>query len=83
MSAVPGFFDLVAPALPLTPVLHGVLAVLTGGSGLTGAVGLTLLWLLLGVTASLGAILRRRTVSPRLFSPRNPPLAPTAPHPSS
>ncbi|HYP03959.1 MAG TPA: hypothetical protein VER57_05345, partial [Cyanobium sp.] len=63
LSAVPAVFDLVNPLLPLTPVLNGVRAITSGGSGITGAVAMTVLWLLLGVTASIGAILRRRTVS--------------------
>lgn len=68
LSAVPPVFDVIAPMLPLTPVLHGVRAIVTEGGGITEAVAMTILWLLIGVTASIGAIVRRRTVSPEQYA---------------
>lgn len=68
VSALPAFFDAVTPFLPLTPVLNGVRAIITDGTGLAGAIGLTLLWLLIGLSASIGAVLRRRTASPDHFA---------------
>lgn len=56
------------PILPLTPVLHGIRAIITDGSGVTGAVAMTVLWLIVGLAASIGAVLRRRTVSPQRFA---------------
>lgn len=64
VSALPAFFDVVTPFLPLTPVLNGVRSIITDGTGIAPAVGMTLLWLLIGLSASIGAVLRRRTASP-------------------
>lgn len=68
LSALPAFFDAVLPAMPLTPVLHGIRAIITDGSGVTGAVAMTVLWLIVGLAASVGAVLRRRTVSPQSYA---------------
>lgn len=68
LSALPVFFDIVTPLLPLTPVLHGIRAIITDGSGVTAAVGTTLMWLLIGAAASIGAVLRRRTISPEGYA---------------
>lgn len=63
-SAVPALFDAVEPFLPLTPALTGLRAVITGGPGTSGAVGLLLAWLVVGVAAGVLAVARRRVVSP-------------------
>lgn len=76
LSALPAFFDVALPMLPLTPVLHGIRAIITDGSGVTGAVAMTVLWLIVGLAASIGAVLRRRTVSPQRFARLVPRSAP-------
>ncbi|MDO5681577.1 MAG: YhgE/Pip domain-containing protein [Propionibacteriaceae bacterium] len=68
LSALPLFFDVVTPLLPLTPVLNGIRAIITDGTGLTGAIGMTVLWLLIGLAGSVGAVLRKRTASPEGFA---------------
>ncbi|WP_432559451.1 YhgE/Pip family protein [Granulicoccus sp. GXG6511] len=75
LSALPALFDVVIPALPLTPVLNGVRAIITDGTGVTGAVGMTLLWLLIGLAASVGAVVRKRTASPERFARELPVVA--------
>jgi YhgE/Pip-like protein len=59
-SAVPGFFDALAPYLPLTPALQGLRTVVGEGDGAASAAGLLLGWLLLAVSASVLAVTRRR-----------------------
>lgn len=68
ISAVPAYFDAVTPLLPLTPVLNGVRAIITDGTGVTGAVGMSLLWLVAALVASLAAVMRERSVSPERFA---------------
>ncbi|HHV22226.1 MAG TPA: YhgE/Pip domain-containing protein [Propionibacterium sp.] len=68
LSALPMFFDVITPVLPLTPVLNGVRAIITDGTGTTGAIGTTVAWLLIGIAASLGAVVRKRTASPERFA---------------
>ena len=59
-SAVPAFFDTVTPFLPLTPVLQGIRTIMTDGTGLADAVGMTMLWLVIGLAASALAVARSR-----------------------
>lgn len=61
-SALPGFFDVVRPFLPMTPALDGLRAIVTGGSGTGHAVGVLLAWLVVGAAASVIAVVRRRMV---------------------
>ncbi|GAB3711312.1 YhgE/Pip domain-containing protein [Mariniluteicoccus flavus] len=68
ISAVPWFFDAITPILPLTPVLNGVRAIITDAPGVTGAVGMSLLWLVVALVASVGAVMRERTMSPEKFA---------------
>ncbi|WP_035757034.1 YhgE/Pip domain-containing protein [Granulicoccus phenolivorans] len=63
LSAVPAVFDVLTALSPLTPVLHGVRAIVTDSTGVTGFVLGTLGWLILGLAASVLAVLRRRTVN--------------------
>lgn len=64
ISAVPTFLSSLAPLSPLTPLLNALKIVVTDGSGLTGAIGMTIGWLLLGLGASVAAVLRHRQASP-------------------
>ena len=59
-SAVPEVFDTVTPLLPLTPALQGFRAITSDGSGAVGAAGLLAVWLLIGVSAGVLAVARRR-----------------------
>ena len=59
-SAVPELLDVVTPFLPLTPALEGARAIVSDGTGLLGSVGLLLAWLVIGVTAAVLAVARRR-----------------------
>ena len=59
-SAAPAFFDTVTPLLPLTPALQGFRAITSDGSGAAGAAGLLAVWLLIGVSAGVLAVARRR-----------------------
>lgn len=63
LSAVPAIFDVLTAASPLTPVLHGVRAIVTDSSGVTEFVLGTVGWLVLGLVASVLAVLRARTVN--------------------
>ena len=64
VSAVPEFFDAVRPFLPLTPLVDGIRALVTGGAGLGGAVGLLALWLLLALVAGVVGVAKDRVLSP-------------------
>ena len=59
-SAVPELFDAITPFLPLTPALQGFRAIASDGSGAAGAAGLLVAWLLIGVSAAVLAVARRR-----------------------
>ena len=59
-SAVPELLDVVTPFLPLTPALEGARAIVSDGTGVLGSVGLLLVWLVIGVTAAVLAVARRR-----------------------
>ena len=63
-AAVPALFDAIRPALPLTPALDGMRAIVTDGPGVGAAVGALLAWLLVGVAASITAVARRRMLQP-------------------
>ena len=63
-SAVPASFDALRPFLPLTPALDGFRAVATGSAESSGAIGLLVAWLLLGLVAGVLAVSRRRVVAP-------------------
>jgi putative membrane protein len=64
IGAVPQFFDLLAPILPLTPSMNGFAAIAAGTSGLGAAYGGLLAWAIIGVVMSLLAIVRARTTKP-------------------
>jgi putative membrane protein len=64
IGAVPQFFDLLAPILPLTPSMNGFAAIAAGTSGLGAAYGGLLAWAVIGVVMSLLAIVRARTTKP-------------------
>lgn len=64
IGAVPGFFDFVAPILPLTPAMNGFAAIAAGTTGVGAAYGGLLAWAIIGVVMSLLAIVRARTTKP-------------------
>ena len=64
IGAVPEFFQFVAPLLPLTPAMNGFSAIAAGTSGLAAAYGGLLAWAVIGLVASLLAIVRARTTKP-------------------
>ncbi|MDN5807182.1 MAG: YhgE/Pip domain-containing protein [Brevibacterium sp.] len=64
IGAVPGFFDFVAPILPLTPAMNGFAAIAAGTTGVGAAYGGLLAWAIIGVVMSLLAIARARTTKP-------------------
>nr|WP_280712908.1 ABC transporter permease [Brevibacterium marinum] len=64
IGAVPGFFDFVAPILPLTPAMNGFSAIAAGTSGVGAAYGGLLAWAIIGVVMSLLAIVRARSTKP-------------------
>jgi putative membrane protein len=59
-SATPALLDLVTPFLPVTPALEGSRAIVSDGTGVLGTVGLLLAWLVVGATAAVLAVARRR-----------------------
>ncbi|WP_231443121.1 YhgE/Pip domain-containing protein [Brevibacterium zhoupengii] len=64
IGAVPGFFDFLAPILPLTPAMNGFAAITAGTTGVAAAYGGLLAWAIIGVVMSLLAIVRARTTKP-------------------
>lgn len=64
MSAIPRFFETLAGFSPLTPILTALKVVLTDGAGLTGAVGMSIGWLMVGTAASVAAVMRARQATP-------------------
>lgn len=64
MSATPTFFHSLAPFSPLKPILDALKIVISGGSGLTGAVGMALAWLIVGSAASIASVVRHRQATP-------------------
>ncbi|SMX98061.1 putative membrane protein [Brevibacterium sp. 239c] len=64
IGAVPGFFDFLAPILPLTPAMNGFAAITAGTTGVGAAYGGLLAWAIIGVVMSLLAIVRARTTKP-------------------
>ena len=64
IGAVPGFFDFVAPILPLTPAMNGFAAIAAGTTGQAAAYGGLLAWAVIGIVMSLLAIVRARTTKP-------------------
>jgi putative membrane protein len=64
LSAVPAFFTAVRPLLPLTPAMDGIKAIAGDGSGAGGAFAGLLAWLVLGLLASVLAVVRHRQVRP-------------------
>ncbi|TSI19678.1 YhgE/Pip family protein [Brevibacterium aurantiacum] len=64
IGAVPGFFDFIAPILPLTPAMNGFAAITAGTTGVGAAYGGLLAWAIIGVVMSLLAIVRARTTKP-------------------
>lgn len=67
-SAVPAVLDDIRVFLPLNPALEGLRAIVTDGTGTSGAVGLLLAWTVVGAVASVLAVARHRVVRP-LVSP--------------
>ena len=61
-AAVPAAFEALGPFLPLTPALHGFRAIITDGPGAAGSAGLLVAWLLLGLSAGVLAVARRRSL---------------------
>jgi putative membrane protein len=61
-AAVPAAFEALGPFLPLTPALHGFRAMITDGPGAAGSAGLLVAWLLLGLSAGVLAVARRRSL---------------------
>ena len=59
-SATPALLDVVTPFLPVTPALEGARAIVSDGTGVLGAVGLLLAWLVVGAAAAVLAVARRR-----------------------
>ncbi|MGJ7559653.1 YhgE/Pip family protein [Brevibacterium casei] len=64
IGAVPEFFTFIAPLLPLTPAMNGFAAIAAGTPGLAAAYGGLLAWAVIGLVASLLAIVRARTTKP-------------------
>lgn len=62
MSGVPGPLGTAAGFMPPTPGIDGVLAIATATPGAAGAWGQLLLWLLLGVGASIVAVAKSRSL---------------------
>ncbi|MGO1398323.1 MAG: YhgE/Pip family protein [Brevibacterium yomogidense] len=60
VGAVPGWFDAVAPFLPLTPAMNGVAALAAGAPGVGAAYGGLLGWLVLGLLGAFIAVVRGR-----------------------
>lgn len=60
MGAVPGWFDALAPLLPLTPAMNGVAALAAGAPGVGAAVGGLLGWFVLGLIGAFTAVVRGR-----------------------
>ena len=69
-SAVPDLFEAITPFLPLTPALQGFRAIASDGSGAAGAAGLLVAWLLIGVSAAVLAVARRRMLPVSSGTPR-------------
>ncbi len=63
--ALPGVFDVLRALSPLTPAFDGIRQIVTGGTGTTGSVFLLLGWGAVALVASMGAVLRARTVPAR------------------
>lgn len=72
-SAVPAIFDTIRPLLPLTPALEGFRAIASDGNGVAGAAALLVAWLLVGLTASVLAVARRRVIAPMVAVPASVP----------
>lgn len=68
-SALPEVFDTIQPLLPLTPALAGFRSIVTGAGGTGASVGLLLVWLIVGVAASVLAVARRRVAAPLIALP--------------
>lgn len=62
-TALPSFFAAVRPFLPVTPALDGMRSLVTQGPSIGSQVGVLLAWLVIGATASLLAVARRRMAS--------------------
>lgn len=65
MGAVPGWFDALAPFLPLTPAMNGVAALAAGAPGVGAAVGGLLGWCVLGLLGSFTAVVHSRMAGSR------------------
>src|SRR5699024_1438482 len=64
IGAVPGFFDFVAPILPLPPAMNGFAAIAAGTPGQAAAYGGLLAWAVLGVGLPRVASDRAGTTTP-------------------
>lgn len=67
ITAVPEVFIWINVASPLAPALRGVRAVVGDGSGAGAAVGVLLVWLLVGLSASALAVVSKRQLSARQY----------------
>lgn len=65
VSTVPPAFDAVLGVLPIAPGFDGALAIVNGAPGVGAAVASLVVWLLVGLGASVAAVVRRRTVDVR------------------
>lgn len=63
-SAVPTWLDVIRPLSPLSPAYDAIRAVVSSGTGITGAVFGMIAWVLVGALLSVAAIIRARTVTP-------------------
>ena len=62
VSTVPPLVEHLFTALPLSAALDGLQGVVTGQGGAGGAIAALLVWTLVGLGASTGAVARRRVV---------------------
>jgi putative membrane protein len=67
--AVPEALSSLVPFLPLTPALDGARAIVSDGTGIPGATGLLLAWMVLGAMATLVAVARRRMLPATALAP--------------
>ncbi|MDN5762397.1 MAG: YhgE/Pip domain-containing protein [Microlunatus sp.] len=59
-DAIPMSLQQLVGTLPMTPALEGTRAIVSGGTGAAGSVGLLLVWLVAGLAAGVLAVARRR-----------------------
>lgn len=62
-TALPSFFAVTRPFLPVTPALDGMRSLVTHGPSIGSQVAILLSWLVIGAAVGLLAVARRRTAS--------------------